>query len=74
MIKRLFCRHKNREVVCWHWTHGLNGNEARYLEIQYKCNDCGKYFFRYITGWDNCKKFISQNMEKAWSNVCKPEL
>ena len=21
-IKKLFCKHKNSEVICWHWTHG----------------------------------------------------
>lgn len=51
MIKRimdLFCRHKNSEVVCWHWTHGYNDNDIRFLEIELKCKYCGKYFFRYI--------------------------
>lgn len=44
----LFCRHKNSEVVCWHWTHGYNDNDIRFLEIELKCKYCGKYFFRYI--------------------------
>ena len=55
MIKRimnLFCRHKNSEVVCWHWSHGYNGNDIRFIEIELKCKDCGKYFFRYIKDWN----------------------
>lgn len=55
MIKRimnLFCRHKNSEVVCWHWTHGYNDNDIRFLEIELKCKDCRKYFFRYIKDWN----------------------
>lgn len=43
-LKRLLCKHNNEnEVVCWHWTHGINDNEIRSVEVQLKCNDCGKY-------------------------------
>lgn len=62
-LKKLFCRHKKSEVVCWHWTHGPNGNDIRFLEIQRKCPDCGKYFFRYIKNWDECEKFISKELD-----------
>jgi hypothetical protein len=72
--KKIFCRHKKSEVVCWHWTHGPNGNDIRYLEIQRKCPDCGKYFFTYIKKWDECEKFISNHQEKEWSDKCKPSL
>lgn len=63
MIKRimnLFCRHKNSEVVCWHWSHGYNGNDIRFIEIELKCKDCGKYFFRYIKDWNKCEQFIEE--------------
>ena len=73
-LKKIFCRHKKSEVVCWHWTHGPNGNDIRYLEIQKKCQDCGKYFFRYIKNWDECEKFISKYPDKRWSDKCKPSL
>ena len=33
ILKKIFCRHKNNEIVCWHWTHGQNANEIRFLEI-----------------------------------------
>jgi hypothetical protein len=73
-FKRLFCRHKNNEVICWHWTHGQNGNEIRFLEIQKRCSDCGKYFLRYIKNWDECEKFTEKYPDKQWSNKCKPVL
>ena len=47
-LRKILCKHKNSEVICWHWTHGPNGNDIRFLEIQKKCPECGKYFFSYI--------------------------
>lgn len=72
-IKKLFCKHRNSEVVCWHWTHGQNANEIRFLEIQKKCNECGKYYFSYIKDWNKCEEFISKYPDKQWSDICKPE-
>lgn len=71
---RLFCRHKNSEVICWHWTHGYNDNEIRFLEIELKCKDCGRYFFRYIKDYNECKKFIEKYKDNRWSDTCKPVL
>ena len=34
ILKKIFCRHKNNEIVCWHWTHGQTANDIRFLEIQ----------------------------------------
>lgn len=45
-LKRLLCKHKDREMLRWHYTHGYNGMEPRFIEIEYKCNDCGKISFR----------------------------
>lgn len=73
-LRRIFCKHKNSEVVCWHWTHGINGNEIRFLEIQMKCNYCGKYFFKHIKNWDKCYDFIKKYPDKEWSDKCKPVL
>jgi hypothetical protein len=73
-IKKLFCKHKNSEVICWHWTHGPNGNDIRYLEIQRKCSDCGRFFFSYIENRNDCEKFVSKYPDKQWSNKCKPVL
>lgn len=73
--KKLFCRHKNNnEVVCWHWTHGWNTNEIRFLEIQLRCNDCGKYHFAYIKDWNECYEFIDKFKDKEWSDTCHPVL
>ena len=33
-LRKILCKHKNSEVICWHWTHGPNGNDIRFLEIQ----------------------------------------
>ena len=73
-MRKLFCRHKDSEVVCWHWTHGFNTNEIRFLEIQLKCNDCGKYHFKTIKDWNKCEEFISKHKDKQWSDICKPIL
>ena len=45
MLKKIFCKHKDNEVICWHWTHGEGTNEIRFLEIQLRCKNCGKYHF-----------------------------
>lgn len=74
MILNLFCKHKNSEIVCQHWTHGYNSNEIRYLEIQLKCNDCEKYYFGYIYDWNECYKFTYKYKDKEWSKSCKPVL
>ena len=68
------CNHKESEVVCWHWTHGPNGNEIRFLEIQRKCKNCGKLFFRYIKKRDECEEFTKKYADKEWSFVCRPIL
>lgn len=73
-IKQLFCKHSNNEVVCWHWIYDADKNETRYVEIQRKCNDCGKYYFTYMNNWDECYKFIEEYRDKMWSATCNPVL
>lgn len=73
-LKQLFCKHKNSEVICWHWTHGWNDNEIRFLEIQLKCKNCGKYYFAQIKDWNECDNFISKHKDKFWSGTCQPVL
>ena len=74
-LKRLFCKHNNEnEIICWHWTHGINGNEIRSVEAQLKCNDCGKYHFLHIYDWNKCDEFIAKHKDKQWSKTCKPVL
>ena len=73
-FERLFCKHENNDVVCYHWTRGLYDNEIRFLEIQLKCKDCGKYHFVYIYNWDKCYEFIEKYKDKYWSDTCKPVL
>lgn len=77
----MFCEHKNSEVVCWHWTHGFITNKTTFtsstlgnIEVQYKCKDCGKYYFRHIENWLKCEEFATKYKDKQWSDTCKPVL
>lgn len=74
MLKKIICKHKNKKVICWHWTHGPLTNEIRFLEIQLQCNNCKKYYFEYIYDWNDCYKFINKYKNKQWSETCKPVL
>ena len=74
IISKLICRHKHNEVVCWHWTHGYNTNEVRFLEIQMRCKYCGKYHIVCIYDWELCYKFIEQYRDKMWDGDCHPVL
>lgn len=73
-LKKLFCRHKNSEVVCWHWVHCDNSHGVRILEIQSKCHDCGRYYLWYIYQIDECYEFINMYPDKEWSSYCRPVL
>lgn len=64
IFSNFLCKHKESEVICWHWTHGPNGNEIRYLEIQRKCKKCGKLFFRYIKKWTSAKNLRKNTLTK----------
>ena len=73
MFKQLFCKHKeNQEVICWHFTHGDNGIEPRFIEVQYKCHRCGKYYYRNITDTNEMMNFVSTYPDKEFSEKCKP--
>ena len=73
-LRKVFCRHRNSEIVCWHWTHGACGNEISFIGIQLKCNDCGRYYFAEIRDRDDCDRFASEHKDKYWSDTCKPVL
>lgn len=74
ILRKLFCRHKLNEVVCWHWTHGRIGNNIRFLQIQVRCKKCGKLHFKYIYDWNKCEAFIKCHKDTEWSDKCKPIL
>lgn len=61
-LKRLFCKHHNREILRWHYTHGYNGMEPRFIEVEYRCNDCGKIFYQYIH--ENMNEFEQKYSDK----------
>lgn len=65
-FKKLFCKHKNSEVVCWHWTHGPISNDPIFLEIQRKCLRCGKYYFEYIRDSKKYNTFTKRYLKKRW--------
>ena len=69
-LKKLFCRHKNSEVVCWHWTHGWNTYETKFIEVQLRCKNCGKYRLAEIRDRNECYKFIEKYKDKEWSDTC----
>ena len=73
MLKKIFCKHKDNEVICWHWTHGEATNEIRFIEIQLRCKNCDKHHFKNIRDWNECEKFISKNKDKQWGK-CQPIL
>ncbi len=74
LLRRLFCKHESNEVVCWHWVNSFMDDDAHFLEVQVKCNNCSKYHFQYIRGWDECCKFMSEHKDKQWSETCEPVL
>lgn len=73
-MKKIICHHKDSDIICWHWTHGYNGMDYRHIEIQLKCNRCGKIYYRYIKDREECNVFAKENIDKIWSNKCKPIL
>ena len=81
-LKKIFCKHKNNELVCWHWTHGFITNKTTTtltssignIEVQYRCEDCGKYYFRHIENWLKCEEFATKYKDKQWPDTCKPVL
>ena len=62
ILKRLFCNHKNREMLRWHYTHGYNGMEPRFIEIEYKCRDCEKIFYQDLR--NNMMEFAEKHADK----------
>ena len=73
-FKKLFCKHKHNEVICWHWTHGWSSNEPAFIEVQLRCKDCGKYHFMDIQDPREYDEFTFENADKKWSDTCKPVL
>lgn len=61
-LKGLFCKHHNREMLRQHYTHGYNGMEPSFIEIEYKCNDCGKVFYQDLH--EDMKEFAEKHVDK----------
>lgn len=73
-LKKIFCKHRKSKIICWHWTHGPNGDEPRFIEVQLKCDICGKYYFIDIKNLSKCETFSKIYFNKEWSINCKPIL
>lgn len=71
-IKQLFCRHKTNQVMCWHYTHGDNGNETAHIEVQLQCCRCGKCWIALSRNPEDFEYFKENLMDKYWSDTCKP--
>lgn len=48
-IKQWKCHH-TVDVKRWHWTHGPNGNDPAFVEIEYQCEVCNKITYLYLKG------------------------
>lgn len=55
LTHQLFCKHKDADLVRWHWTHGPMGNDPASVEAEYRCNDCGKTIYMHFYGHDACE-------------------
>lgn len=51
-------------MLRWHYTHGYNGMEPRFIEIEYRCNDCGKILYRELR--NNMKEFAEKHGNKQY--------
>ena len=72
---KLFCKHKNSEMVCWHRVHPNYDFDPLAIEYQKKCNDCGKYYIRWFPmSASYTNDFIEKYKDYEWSNICKPVL
>lgn len=69
-IKNLFCFHKHGKVICWHYVKPLYGYYTTIIEVQLKCDKCGKYYFRYVYP-NYFDEFVKQHKNKQWSDTCK---
>ena len=72
-IKKIFCLHKDGEVVCWHYVKPLHGYYTTIIEVQLYCNKCHKYYIRYVYP-ENFNEFVHKYKDKKWSDKCKPKL
>lgn len=63
-LKRLFCKHKNGEIIRWHYTHGELGSEPAFIEAEVKCNNCGKTFIGELH--ENMKEFAEKHADKRY--------
>lgn len=64
ILKKIFCRHKNNEIVCWHWTHGqavLEEPETENYRMSDICKDRETLRPKY-------EQFIQTERGKEWKH------
>lgn len=49
-FRQLFCRHRQADLLRWHWTHGPTGMDIAFVEAEYRCRRCGEIFYLYLYG------------------------
>lgn len=49
-FRQLRCKHHDADLLRWHWTHGMSGNEPAFIEAEYCCKECGKIIYLYQRG------------------------
>jgi len=47
-LAQLWCNHVSVQLIRWHWTHGINGNDPRTVEAEYRCDKCGKLVYMHL--------------------------
>lgn len=50
-LKRLLCKHKTTSLIRWCIRH-IPEHEPSCAVVEHKCNECGRYIYKYLTGED----------------------
>jgi RNase P subunit RPR2 len=46
-LKKLFCKHRNVKLIRWCIKH-IPDYEPSCVVVEYQCNECGKFIYRYL--------------------------
>ena len=66
-LRKFFCLHHcQREILLWHYTHGVNGNEPAFIQYKAKCGKCGKTFLDYTKDADMYDHFEKHLADRKW--------
>lgn len=71
-LKKLFCQHKDNEVIRWRWVHDFR-DHSLFMAVRTRCNNCGKCGYRCITDPKEWEEFKSKYADKQWFYDSKTE-